>query len=415
MGGGDDDEPLLANLDFTDLLNLGDAESVDVARTWRPRTVAERLRVPIGVGEDGQPVMLDLKEAAQEGMGPHGLCVGATGSGKSELLRTLVLGLAVTHSSETLNFVLADFKGGATFAGMSQMPHVAAVITNLSDDLTLVDRMGDAIRGELQRRQELLRSAGNYANIHDYEKARAAGAPLEPLASLVLVIDEFSELLTAKPDFIDMFIQIGRIGRSLGVHLLLASQRLEEGKLRGLDTYLSYRIGLRTFSAAESRTAIGVPDAYHLPSVPGSGYLKFGTDEMTRFKAAYVSGTHRSGGPRLEIGQLPVERRPALFTASPVPVVYAAPDPAYLTAQRAEEDDALADTVLDVIVRRLEGQGVAGAPGVAAAARPGALAGPAAARARADGGPGAHGDGVHASGRAHGAARAHRQAVRAAA
>ncbi|MFJ9432843.1 type VII secretion protein EccCa [Streptomyces sp. NPDC101490] len=358
MGGGDDDEPLLANLDFTDLLGLGDAASVDVARTWRPRSVAERLRVPIGVGEDGQPVMLDLKEAAQEGMGPHGLCVGATGSGKSELLRTLVLGLAVTHSSETLNFVLADFKGGATFAGMSQMPHVAAVITNLSDDLTLVDRMGDAIRGELQRRQELLRSAGNYANIHDYEKARAAGAPLEPLASLVLVIDEFSELLTAKPDFIDMFIQIGRIGRSLGVHLLLASQRLEEGRLRGLDTYLSYRIGLRTFSAAESRAAIGVPDAYHLPSVPGSGYLKFGTDEMTRFKAAYVSGTYRTGGPRLEVGQLPVERRPALFTAAPVPVVYAAPDPAYLTELRAREDDALADTVLDVVVRRLEGQGV---------------------------------------------------------
>ncbi|MEU9999580.1 type VII secretion protein EccCa [Streptomyces sp. NPDC050848] len=358
MGGGDNDEPLLANLDFTDLLNLGDAASVDVARTWRPRSVAERLRVPIGVGEDGQPVMLDLKEAAQEGMGPHGLCVGATGSGKSELLRTLVLGLAVTHSSETLNFVLADFKGGATFAGMSQMPHVAAVITNLSDDLTLVDRMGDAIRGELQRRQELLRSAGNYANIHDYEKARAAGAPLEPLASLVLVIDEFSELLTAKPDFIDMFIQIGRIGRSLGVHLLLASQRLEEGKLRGLDTYLSYRVGLRTFSAAESRTAIGVPDAYHLPSVPGSGYLKFGTDEMTRFKAAYVSGTYRTGGPRLEAGQLPIERRPAVFTATPVPVVYAAPDPAYLAARREEEDDALADTVLDVIVRRLEGQGV---------------------------------------------------------
>ncbi|RSS78699.1 type VII secretion protein EccCa [Streptomyces sp. WAC06614] len=357
-GGGDEDEPLLANLDFTDLLNLGDAASIDVARTWRPRSAGERLRVPIGVGEDGSPVMLDLKEAAQEGMGPHGLCVGATGSGKSELLRTLVLGLAVTHTSETLNFVLADFKGGATFTGMGTMPHVAAVITNLADDLTLVDRMGDSIRGELQRRQELLRAAGNYANIHDYEKARAAGAPLEPLASLVIVIDEFSELLTAKPDFIDMFIQIGRIGRSLGVHLLLASQRLEEGKLRGLDTYLSYRIGLRTFSAAESRTAIGVPDAYHLPSVPGSGYLKFGTDEMTRFKAAYVSGVYRSGGPDLSVGQFPVERRPALFTANPVPVVYAAPDPAYLAAQAGREDDALADTVLDVIVGRLEGQGV---------------------------------------------------------
>lgn len=358
--GGDDDEPLLANLEFTELLNLGDAASVDPQRTWRPRGLAERLRVPIGVGVDGRPVMLDLKEAAQEGMGPHGLCVGATGSGKSELLRTLVLGLAVTHSSETLNFVLADFKGGATFAGMAQMPHVAAVITNLADDLTLVDRMGDSIRGELNRRQELLRDAGNYANIHDYEKARAAGAPLQPIPSLVLVIDEFSELLTAKPDFIEMFVQIGRIGRSLGVHLLLASQRLEEGRLRGLETYLSYRIGLRTFSAAESRAALGVPDAYELPNVPGSGFLKFGTDEMVRFKAAYVSGVYRSGGRQSASagGPLPVDRRPVLFTAAAVPVQYA-PVPQQRTESAAQVDDALADTVLDVIVRRLEAQGPA--------------------------------------------------------
>lgn len=355
-GGGDGGEPLLAELDFTELLHLGDAASVDVARTWRPRSAAERLRVPIGVGEDGLPVMLDLKEAAQEGMGPHGLCVGATGSGKSELLRTLVLGLAVTHPSETLNFVLADFKGGATFAGMARLPHVAAVITNLADDLSLVDRMGDAISGELQRRQELLRAAGNYAGIHEYERARAAGAALEPLASLVLVIDEFSELLTVKPDFIDMFIRIGRIGRSLGVHLLLASQRLEEGRLRGLDTYLSYRIGLRTFSAAESRAALGVPDAYHLPSVPGSAFLKAGTREMTRFKAAYVSGTCRPDGPGLPVGQAGPGRRAALFGALPVPVRDAGPGPAPVPA--AGGDDALADTVLDVIVRRLEGQGV---------------------------------------------------------
>ncbi|MER7478451.1 type VII secretion protein EccCa [Streptomyces sp. NPDC126510] len=360
--GGDDDEPLLANLEFTDLLSLGDAASVDTQRTWRPRSLAERLRVPIGVGEDGRAVMLDLKEAAQEGMGPHGLCVGATGSGKSELLRTLVLGLAVTHSSETLNFVLADFKGGATFAGMAQMPHVAAVITNLADDLTLVDRMGDSIRGELNRRQEMLRDAGNYANIHDYEKARAAGAALQPIPSLVLVIDEFSELLTAKPDFIEMFVQIGRIGRSLGVHLLLASQRLEEGRLRGLETYLSYRVGLRTFSAAESRAAIGVPDAYELPNVPGSGLLKFGTDEMVRFKAAYVSGVYRSGTQRTALsgGPLPMDRRPVLFTAAEVPVQYmAVPQQRPSTSDGPEIDDALADTVLDVIVRRLEAQGPA--------------------------------------------------------
>src|SRR5439155_5796099 len=139
--------------------------SVDTARTWRPRSPKDRLRVPIGVGESGEPVMLDIKESSLEGMGPHGLCVGATGSGKSELLRTLVLGLAVTHSSETLNFVLADFKGGATFAGIADLPHVAAVITNLADDLTVVDRMGDSLRGELNRRQALLPEAGNSTTI----------------------------------------------------------------------------------------------------------------------------------------------------------------------------------------------------------------------------------------------------------
>ncbi|MFJ9411045.1 type VII secretion protein EccCb [Streptomyces sp. NPDC101393] len=317
-------------LRFTDLLEIGDAASVDVARTWRRRTPAERLRVPIGVDGDGRPVLLDLKEASQQGMGPHGLCVGATGSGKSELLRTLVLGLAVTHSSETLNFVLADFKGGATFAGMAELPHVAAVITNLSDDLALVDRMGDSITGELQRRQELLRSAGNYANITDYERARASGAPLESLPSLVIVVDEFSELLTAKPDFIEMFTQIGRIGRSLGVHMLLASQRLQEGRLRGLDSYLSYRIGLRTFSAEESRAAIGAPDAYHLPSTPGSGILRHDTDTMVQFKAAYVSGPHLAdapdGGPEGAPGE-------------------------------GAEPGASADSVLDVIVRQMQGQG----------------------------------------------------------
>ncbi|MFE2431313.1 type VII secretion protein EccCa [Streptomyces sp. NPDC059373] len=356
MGSADGDDPLLGNLDFTDLMGIGDAGAVDVSRTWRPRSLPERLRVPIGVDKDGQPVMLDIKEASQSGMGPHGLCVGATGSGKSEVLRTLVLALAVTHSSETLNFILADFKGGATFAGMSEMPHVAAVITNLADDLTMVDRMRDSITGELQRRQELLRTAGNYANITDYEKARAAGAALEPLPSLVMVLDEFSELLTARPDFIDMFIQIGRIGRSMGVHMLLASQRLEEGKLRGLDTFLSYRLGLRTFSAAESRTAIGVPDAYHLPNVPGSGILKYDTETMVQFKAAYVSGAYRPGGGGSRSGGGRLDRLPVPFTAAPVEMRMIE-EPADYEPEAPQTDDALADTVLDVIVQRMQGQG----------------------------------------------------------
>ena len=273
-----------------ELLALGDVHSFDPGAAWRPRPARDRLRVPIGLGEGGSVVHLDIKESAQQGMGPHGLVIGATGSGKSEFLRTLVLGLALTHSPEQLNMVLVDFKGGATFAGMSEMPHVSAVITNLAQELTLVDRMQDALSGEMVRRQELLREAGNFASIRDYEKARVSGEDLAPMPSLFIVVDEFSEMLSAKPEFIDLFVAIGRLGRSLGLHLLLASQRLEEGRLRGLESHLSYRVGLRTFSAGESRTVLGVPDAYELPADPGLGFLKPDQSTMLRFKAAYVSG-----------------------------------------------------------------------------------------------------------------------------
>lgn len=293
-GSTETQDVLSINTTLTELLGVGDPTRLDTAQTWRPRAGRNRLRVPIGLGSDGRVVELDIKESAQGGMGPHGLVIGATGSGKSELLRTLVLGLAITHSSETLNFVLVDFKGGATFLGLEGLSHVSAVITNLEDELPLVDRMHDALHGEMVRRQELLRSAGNYASLRDYERAREQGAPLAPMPTLFVVLDEFSELLSAKPEFIELFVMIGRLGRSLGVHLLLASQRLEEGRLRGLDTHLSYRIGLRTFSAMESRVVLGVADAYELPSAPGNGYLKFETTGMTRFKAAYVSGPYQA-------------------------------------------------------------------------------------------------------------------------
>ncbi|WP_299055763.1 type VII secretion protein EccCa [uncultured Nocardioides sp.] len=275
--------------DFMDMLGLGDVRTFETDGAWRPRPARDRLRVPIGRG-DGGLISLDIKESAQQGMGPHGLVIGATGSGKSEFLRTLVLGLALTHSPEQLNMVLVDFKGGATFAGMSDMPHVSAVITNLQQELTLVDRMQDALSGEMVRRQEMLREAGNFASIRDYDKARSSGEDLPPMPSLFIVVDEFSEMLSAKPEFIELFVAIGRLGRSLGLHLLLASQRLEEGRLRGLESHLSYRLGLRTFSAAESRTVLGVPDAYELPADPGLGYLKPDQSQLLRFKAAYVSG-----------------------------------------------------------------------------------------------------------------------------
>ncbi|WP_331272980.1 type VII secretion protein EccCa [Motilibacter deserti] len=349
-------DSLSTSSDLLALLGLEDLPSLDVEAAWRSRPQRDRLRVPIGIGADGSPVNLDIKEAAQQGMGPHGLVVGATGSGKSELLRTLVLGLTLTHSPDQLNLVLVDFKGGATFAGMADLPHVSAVITNLEQELTLVDRMQDALTGEMVRRQQLLRSAGNYVSLRDYDRARAAGEPLEPLPSLFVVVDEFSELLTAKPEFLELFLAIGRLGRSLGLHLLLASQRLEEGRLRGLDTHLSYRIGLRTFSAAESRTVLGVPDAYELPSAPGLGFLKPDQSTLLRFKAAYVSGP-----PRTDVrvasptSTAAVEVLP--FTLAPVQRAEldpAAPAEAVETAAAQANEDR---SVLELAVDRLAGRG----------------------------------------------------------
>ncbi|CRK59985.1 FtsK/SpoIIIE family protein, putative EssC component of Type VII secretion system [Alloactinosynnema sp. L-07] len=355
-----DDEPLNANPTLLELLGIpGDPMTFDVQQAWRPRPVRDRYRVPFGIGEFGQFVELDIKEAAMEGMGPHGLCIGATGSGKSEFLRTLVLGMLATHSSTTLNFILVDFKGGATFLGLDDAPHVAATITNLQGDLTLVDRMKDALAGEMNRRQEALKNGGNFKNVWEYEKARENGADLDPLPALFIVVDEFSELLSAKPDFIDLFVAVGRLGRSLQMHMLLASQRLEEGKLRGLDSHLSYRIGLKTFSAAESRAAIGVPDAFELPSVPGSGYLKYDTSTMVRFKAAYVSGPYRPAGMQAAGPAAAVsgDRRAKLFVPDYVEIPKEPEKPLEPVVEEKKPEGGTEASELDVIVGRLIGQG----------------------------------------------------------
>jgi ESX secretion system protein EccC len=357
-GGGADlaDKPLDSDFELTTLLGIRNPRAFDVAAKWRPRAEqSARLRVPIGVTEQGELVELDLKESAQGGMGPHGLLIGATGSGKSELLRTLIVGLAATHSSEILNFVLVDFKGGATFMNMDRLPHTSAVITNLAGELALVDRMQDSINGEVIRRQELLRESGR-SSLYDYEKARAAGAPLSPLPTLLVVVDEFSELLASKPEFIELFVTIGRVGRSLGVHLLLASQRLDEGRIHKVEGHLSYRVALRTFSSMESRSVIGVSSAYELPSTPGNGYLKVDTTNLVRFKAAYVSGpctvpeesgggeTETRGGEAAEFGLR--QRIPA---AAPDP----GPEPQSAPPAAPPAGSDTGDSLLEVLVDRL--------------------------------------------------------------
>ena len=311
-------------MDLMELVGIGDIRDFDPDKQWRRREGRERLAAPFAVTPEGRPVVLDIKESAQQGMGPHGLLIGATGSGKSEVLRTLVLALALTHSPEQLNLVLVDFKGGATFAGMSDLPHVSAMISNLESELSLVDRMQDALQGEMVRRQEVLRQAGNYANVSDYEADRLAGKhDFPPLPALFIVLDEFTEMLMAKPEFGEVFIMIGRLGRSLSVHLLLASQKMDLGKARGLESHLSYRIALKTFTENDSREVLGIPDAAKLPPLPGSGFLKAGGDGLVRFRASYVAApppartlASISEGSTAGAPTAPIEILP--FTVAPV-------------------------------------------------------------------------------------------------
>ncbi len=341
-------------LGWQDLLGIDDLESYTPTDRWTGESPRDRLRVPIGLTAAGAVLELDIKEAAENGMGPHGLCIGATGSGKSEFLRTVALGMMARHSPETLNLVLIDFKGGASFLGLEPAPHVAGVITNLSDKAALVARTRDALAGEMNRRQEVLRAAGNLDGIAAYRDARRADTRLGPLPALFIIVDEFSELLSQHPDFADVFVGIGRLGRSLGMHLLLASQRLDEGRLRGLETHLSYRVCLRTLSANESRIVLGTSDAYELPSTPGAAYLRAGPDELVRFQTAYASCPYHDEKPspamgsRLSArGDMPAPVR--LFTVGPTGQV--------TRAGAARRDAVDRRTVLQAVVERLSAVG----------------------------------------------------------
>lgn len=329
-----------------ELHGVSDPEDIEASRFWRTRPRADELTVPLGLADDGSPVVLDLKQPAEGGLGPHGLIVGATGSGKSELLRTLVSGLALTHDPDTLSFVLIDYKGGAAFAEISKLPHAAGIVTNLNRDRSLVDRMRDALLGEQERRQAMLRDAGNLDDIRAYRRACESDPSLEPMPYLLVVVDEFGELLSSRPEFIDLFLGIGRVGRSLGMHLLFSSQRLEEGRLRGLESNLRYRICLRTYSAMESKTVLGTPDAYLLPPYPGLAYLKVDTAIYERFKVGLVTAPAK--GEELE--EAPAAR------VLPFELADEGEASAEVSVSTADEEDGgSAATDLDVLVSRLQG------------------------------------------------------------
>ncbi|MBF6278238.1 MULTISPECIES: type VII secretion protein EccCa [Nocardia] len=350
---------------WEEMVGVPDPGAIRVERQWPRRRDSDRgrLNIPFGHDPTGQVVYLDIKESAEEGMGPHGMCIGATGSGKSEFLRTLVLSAIATHSPDVLNLLLVDFKGGATFLGFDRLHHVTAVVTNMEEEADLVTRMEDVISGEMARRQRILRDAGNFASVADYERAREQGAQLPPLPTLLIILDEFAELLEQHPNFSKLFVAIGRLGRSLRIHLLLASQKVPANRMGELEAHLSYRVALRTNQTSDSRDAIGTADAYHLPKKPGAGYLRVGSGDLQRFQAAYVGAPYTPPAQAAALGTQRARRPgggyrpPQAFTAAyiaPSRVEPVAPAP---VVTRPEAPEAEPVTLMETVLQQYAGHG----------------------------------------------------------
>ena len=291
--------------EFEELLSIGDPAALDLDRLWQPRGERDFLRIPIGRNDRGEPVVLDLKGRSRLGMGPHVLCAGTYGSGKSQLLHTIVLALAATHPPEEVAVVPADFMGGTSFDPLAGLPHIAGLMTNLAEGEGLTRRACETLTDEVRRRQAVLRDAGDVADIGRYRELRSTTRPdLPPLPHLFVVVDDFCQLLTADPDFLGPLSSIGRVGGSLGMHLLLADRRFETGRYRELAPFLSCRIGLRTDFPEQSSDILGTTDAFHLPRQPGLGYLRTDSGRYERFRASFAARPLSTGstGPVFPFG-----------------------------------------------------------------------------------------------------------------
>ena len=291
---------------FTTLLGIPDASRLDVPTLWAPRRRDDELRVPIGVTGTGEPLMFDLKDEAEGGMGPHGLMIGMTGSGKSQTLMSILLSLLTTHSADRLIVIYADFKGEAGADSFRNFPQVVAVISNMAEKKSLAERFADTLRGEVARRETLLREAGRrvqgsaFNSVLEYENAReqaqASGHDWPPIPTLFVVADEFTLMLADHPEYAELFDYVARKGRSFRIHILFASQTLDVGKIKDIDKNTSYRIGLKVASPGVSRQIIGVEDAYHVESGKehkGVGFLVPAPGAAPiKFRSTYVDGIY---------------------------------------------------------------------------------------------------------------------------
>lgn len=249
-----------------------------IAAIWATAGLDPHPRTPIGIAADGV-VDIDLVRD-----GPHGLIAGTTGAGKSELLRSLVAGMAATTDPAHLSFVLVDYKGGATFDACASLPHVVGVITDLDDQLA--DRALRSLHAELRRREALLRDHG----VADLTDLRVT-APHVVLPRLVVVIDEFAALVAEQPTFLHALVGVAQRGRSLGVHLLLATQRPNGVISDDIRANTNLRIALRLHDTGDALDVVGIPAPAMLSrTLPGRAVMRLGADDHVTFQTARCTG-----------------------------------------------------------------------------------------------------------------------------
>ncbi|URZ18068.1 type VII secretion protein EssC [Clostridium felsineum] len=252
-------------------LDITNVEEIDFNSIWSQAEAHKTLSVPVGIRENGEKFYLDLH---QKYHGPHGLVAGTTGAGKSELLETVIAALSFSYSPEYVNFLLIDYKGGSMANVFKNLPHAVGTVTNLEGNGS--KRAIIAIDSEIKRREKIL-TDNTYSNIDEYQKNYKFGKHKMSLPHLIIIVDEFAQLKKNDPDFISQLVNVAVVGRSLGVHLILATQKPSGIVDPQIETNTNLKICLRVQDNEDSRTVIGKPDASSIAN-PGRAYIKVGND-----------------------------------------------------------------------------------------------------------------------------------------
>lgn len=284
------------SLGFLEMMGVGKIEQLNSAQKWANSNIVNSIATPIGVDANDNLLYLDLHEKKH---GPHGLIAGMTGSGKSEFIITYILSLAVNYSPNEVQFVLIDYKGGGLAGAFEnrktgiKLPHLVGTITNL--DKSEMKRTLVSVKSELQRRQKMFNEAKEKLNtgtidIYKYQKLVRDGKLDTPLAHLFIICDEFAELKAQQPDFMDELVSTARIGRSLGVHLILATQKPTGVVDEQIWSNSKFKVCCKVQTAEDSNEMIRKPDAAYIKEA-GRFYLQVGYDEyFVKGQSAYTGG-----------------------------------------------------------------------------------------------------------------------------